>query len=62
MGSLTSIKYLGAFLWRVDDHAVYSYGDDDHPVYFTLPAVSWEDMGKPATITITVIPGDTLNG
>lgn len=52
----------GSFLWQADDNAVFSYGDEHTPTFFTIDAQSWEDMGKPEKITILVTPGDSLNG
>jgi hypothetical protein len=40
------------------DAAVYSDGDERT---FRLPADTFEDMGRPDTITLTVEPGDALN-
>lgn len=52
---------IGSFLWCVDDNTVFSYGDDHTPTFFTIPTGTWEEMGKPETITIVVAPGDQLN-
>lgn len=51
----------GSFLWRVDDNAVFAYGEDtnygsDYPLFFTITATQWEEMGKPETISIMVTP------
>lgn len=51
----------GSFLWQVDDNAVFAYGDEHTPTFFTIKAGAWEDMGKPDKITILVTPGDNLN-
>ena len=52
----------GHFLWLADDNAVFSYGDEQTPTFFTITAGAWEDMGQPETITIVITPGDALNG
>ncbi len=44
----------GTFLWQVDDNVVFSYGDDNTPTFFTIPADMWEGMGKPNSIDILV--------
>jgi uncharacterized protein YaeQ len=40
--------------------------DEDMPHAYreriTLSPEIWEDMGKPDEVTVTVVPGDTLNG
>ncbi len=59
---LTKTVIIGSFLWAVDDNSVFSYGGDDTPTFFTIPTGAWEDMGKPERITITITPGDGLNG
>ncbi len=61
MSALTKITTIGHFLWQVDANAVFSYGDDHTPTFFSIDATAWEDMGKPETITITITPGDELN-
>lgn len=54
---LVKSALVGTFLWRVDEDAVFAYGDEDAPSFFHLPAWTWEDMGKPTTINI-VVTGD----
>lgn len=51
-----------SFLWLVDSAAVFAYGDEDDPDYLNLSQEVWEDMGKPTAITVTIQPGDLLNG
>ena len=44
---------------------VFQHDDDTGDPYCTaidLPAAYWEDFGRPDTITITIEPGDHLNG
>ena len=42
--------------------------DGDHPTGGThtttvrVPLLDWEDLGRPTTITVTIEPGDHLNG
>ena len=49
------------FMWVVDDHAKFTYGDDSDPSYFSMGKEAWEDMGQPKKITVTIQPGDLLN-
>ena len=62
MSILTKSRHVMDFIWQVDDRAMFSYGDEDDPSYFHIDAQSWEDMNKPLSITVTVEPGDLLNG
>lgn len=59
---LTNQKFLMTFMWLVDDKAKYTYGDDSNPSFFSMSQEAWEDMGSPRQITVTIEPGDTLNG
>jgi hypothetical protein len=59
---LTRSQHLASFLWLTDSTAIYSYGDEDAPNFYKVDEQSWVDMGKPAALTITVEPGDLLNG
>lgn len=51
------------------DHLV-PYGDNDLPTVLlhnevhllSLPRQKWEDMGSPRQVTITIEPGNTLDG
>lgn len=51
----------------MDDHSVgftnFDYDEPDDQDYnvLTIPRSLWEDMGRPKTITISVVPGDRLN-
>jgi hypothetical protein len=38
--------------------------DDTQQIYYEviLPRSQWDEMGEPDTITITIEPGDKLNG
>lgn len=36
--------------------------DSSPPVVITMDYNSWEEMNKPKTITVTIEPGDKLNG
>lgn len=56
---LTKQKVVLEFLWRLDETA--AYGDEDQRYWYMDPD-AWEDMGKPAKITVTVEAGDRLNG
>lgn len=49
------------FMWLVDDHAKFTYGDDSDPSFFSMGKEAWEDMGQPREITVTIEPGDMLN-
>lgn len=49
-------------MWVIDNTAAFSYGDEDAPRFFYMSAMDWFDMNKPATITISIAPGDALNG
>ena len=41
--------------------AIFTNPDDDSVSTATLDAESWEDMGEPTVITVTIEPGDKLN-
>lgn len=45
--------------WRLS--VVFFPEDKGNLGLHTLPFETWEDMGSPMTITITVEPGDKLN-
>jgi hypothetical protein len=48
-----------------EDLAVFSREPDepgDIPAVVELPVADWLDMGEPDVITVTVEPGDLLNG
>lgn len=62
MAAMTSSRILASFIWQVDETIAFSHGDEDCPLYFYLSPATWEDMGNPKTLTITVTPGDQLNG
>lgn len=59
---VTQRRSVATFLWQIDNRVAFSYGDEDHPDFYYMDADLWEDMGKPEAITITVVPGDLLNG
>lgn len=50
------------FMWLVDDKAKFTYGPDADPSFFSMSEEAWQDMGQPRTITVTIEPGDSLNG
>ena len=35
--------------------------DGDLPVFVLAPCDMWEEFGSPATVTVTIEPGDNLN-
>lgn len=59
---LTSHKTVMTFMWLVDDKAKFTYGDDSEPSFFSMSEEAWTDMGSPRQITVTIEPGDSLNG
>ena len=59
---LTKSQILMNFMWVVDDHVKFTYGDDSNPSFFSMGAEAWNDMGQPRVITVTIEPGDALNG
>lgn len=61
MSQLTNQRLLATFMWLTDDRAIYWYGDEDAPFYFPMDKEAWEDMGKPAEVTLDITPGDLLN-
>jgi hypothetical protein len=49
---------------RETSHAYFASRDDDTGLMhrsYQLPLEDWRDMGEPDTITVTAVPGDTLN-
>lgn len=60
--ALSQSRLQMSFLWLVDSAAVFAYGDEDDPDYLNVSREVWEDMGQPRTITVTIQPGDLLNG
>lgn len=62
MTTLSKQQHIAAFMWVIDNNAAFSYGDEDSPRFFYMSAQDWFDMGKPQSITITIAPGDALNG
>lgn len=62
MRTISRQTSLAEFMWQVDEKAVFAHGDADHPDYFYMSVHAWYDMDKPKKITITVMPGDLLNG
>lgn len=56
---LTKRRLILDFLWRVDNQV--AYGDEDGRNWM-MGVLAWEDMGKPEKITVTIEPGDLLNG
>lgn len=62
MAALTQSRILMTFMWLVDDKVKFTYGDDSDPSFFSMSGEVWEDMGQPRTITVTIEPGDLLNG
>lgn len=62
MAGLTSTRTVMTFMWLVDDKAKFTYGDDSQPSFFSMSGEAWEDMGQPREITVTIEPGDKLNG
>lgn len=59
---LTRTRIAMTFMWLIDDHAKFTYGDDSDPSFFSMGAEAWQDMGQPRVITVTIEPGDLLNG
>lgn len=49
---------------RTDHHVSFSSPDDtmDRLTFVAIANEVWEDLGKPECITVTVEPGDKLNG
>lgn len=45
-------------------YVFFTYRDDDdpHPRAYQMPLDDWVEMGSPDIITITIEPGDLLNG
>lgn len=62
MAALTQIQSVASFLWVSDDVVIFSYGGEDTPEFLKVSDVTWRDMGKPETLTVTITPGDLLNG
>ena len=62
MAALTKSQSVMTFMWLVDDKAKFTYGDDSDPSFFSMSSEAWEDMGQPRVITVTIEPGDLLNG
>lgn len=58
---LTKSVLIMDFVWQVDEKVTFQYGDEDDPLWFFVSTQSWEDMGKPRSITVTIQPGDLLN-
>ena len=58
---LTQQRIVMTFMWVVDEHAKFTYGDDSDPSFFSMSREAWQDMGQPREITVTIEPGDTLN-
>lgn len=58
---LTQQRIVMTFMWVVDEHAKFTYGDDSDPSFFSMSREAWQDMGQPRVITVTIEPGDTLN-
>lgn len=50
------------FLWLTEDRAIFTYGDEENPSFYHMKGEDWEDFGKPKHITVTIEPGDLLNG
>jgi len=53
--------------WNQTMHesAWFSTDDESIPAAFhglTIPASAWKDMGCPYEVTVTIEPGDLLNG
>ena len=62
MSALTRTRIAMTFMWLIDDYAKFTYGDDSDPSFFSMGAEAWNDMGQPRLITVTIEPGDLLNG
>lgn len=62
MATLQKSQHLMTFMWVVDEHAKFTYGDDSDPSFFSMSREAWQDMGQPRVITVTIEPGDKLNG
>lgn len=61
MAALTQLRFTMTFMWLVDEHAKFTYGDDSNPSFFSMSQEAWEDMGSPREITVTIRPGNLLN-
>ena len=61
---LTRSTFLLSFVWQADTRAIFSYDplEDGNPIFWAVEADRWVDMGKPETVTVTIQPGDLLNG
>lgn len=59
---LTKQSLVLDFVWLVDDKATFSYDDGGNMVFWAVDGQAWADMGQPRKITVTIEPGDRLNG
>ena len=61
---LTRSTFLLSFVWQADTRAIFSYDphEDGNPIFWAMEADKWEDMGSPRVVTVTIQPGDLLNG
>lgn len=59
---LSRSTFTMGFVWLADEFAVYSYESPDVIQFLRVAEREWEDMGRPETITVTIQPGDLLNG
>lgn len=64
MTTLQSTKFTLDIYWAENETAAYFDNGDIGSARMSLrvPKDVWEDMGAPATITVTIEPGDRLNG
>ena len=62
MAALTQSRIVMNFMWLVDDKAKFTYDSDADPSFFSMSGEAWNDMGQPKSITVTITPGDSLNG
>ncbi len=60
--AMTRQRFLAFFMWLIDGVAWFSYGNEDAPTFMPVRAGDWHDMGEPKIITISITPGDLLNG
>lgn len=61
---LTKTRITLSFVWQADTRAIFSYDPDEsgNPIFWAIEAEKWLEMGKPETVTVTIQPGDNLNG
>jgi len=58
-GGMSALEIL--FITERDENESMTEYNARRHVYY-MPRSTWEEMGEPGTITLTVEPGDKLNG